>query len=272
MRSAMTVVVLGAVLALAMPARADWDVGDGHKMHYPQLPDPNGYDVRLSYSDTPVGGLGEYGRILADDWKCSGTGPLTDVHFWGSWKGDLVGTITQIDLMVFRDDPNPQGGYSQPLSPNHAYMQVLPNMFTIRDWGVGDQSFYDPWGDNDQDPVPYHKHNDHQNIYQVNIDDVRLAWGPNEPFIQQEGEIYWLALEIHTLERDRRFGWKTSGSPQFLDDAVFSAGQWVPLTDPDVDPGSVGASLDLAFVITPEPATLALLGLGAAGLVARRKK
>ena len=272
MRSAMTVVVLGAVLALAMPARADWDVGDGHKMHYPQLPDPNGYDVRLSYSDTPVGGLGEYGRILADDWKCSGTGPLTDVHFWGSWKGDLVGTITQIDLMVFRDDPNPQGDYSQPLSPNHAYMQVLPNMFTIRDWGVGDQSFYDPWGDNDQDPVPYYTHNDHQNIYQVNIDDVRLAWGPNEPFIQQEGEIYWLALEIHTLERDRRFGWKTSGSPQFLDDAVYSAGIWKPLTDPDVDPGSVGASLDLAFVITPEPATLALLGLGAAGLVARRKK
>lgn len=269
MRIAMTMVVLGAVLVLVAPAWADWNVGDGHKMHYPQLPDPNGYDVRLSYFDPPAGG-GEYGRILADDWKCTGTGPLSDVHFWGSWKGDLVGTITQIDLMVFLDDPNPQGGYSQPDSPNHAYMMVVPGMFTIRDWDVGDQGFYDPWGDDDSDPVPYYLLDDHQNIYQVNIQDVHLEWAQGVPFIQEVGEIYWLALEIHTAEQDRRFGWKTSGSEHFLDDAVYSAGIWVPLTDPD--PASQGLSLDLAFVITPEPATLALMGLGVAGLLARRKK
>jgi hypothetical protein len=31
-----------------------------------------------------------------------------------------------------------------------------------------------------------------------------------------------------------------------------------------------GESIDMAFVITPEPATLCLMGAGLAGLVARR--
>ncbi|KPK49772.1 MAG: hypothetical protein AMK72_03760, partial [Planctomycetes bacterium SM23_25] len=94
MKAATIMAVMSAVVMLGTVARADWNVGDGHKMHYPQLPDPNGWDVRLSYFDPPAGGVGESGRILADDWKCTGTGPLNDVHFWGSWKGDLVGTIT----------------------------------------------------------------------------------------------------------------------------------------------------------------------------------
>ncbi|MCJ7578787.1 MAG: hypothetical protein MUO91_10085, partial [candidate division Zixibacteria bacterium] len=46
-----------------------------HKMHFPQLPDLEGWDVYAVYPKT-----------LADDWKCSATGPVTDIHFWGSWK------------------------------------------------------------------------------------------------------------------------------------------------------------------------------------------
>ena len=38
-----------AVMAMVAPAAvADWDPGDGHKMHYPQLPDPNGWDVNFT--------------------------------------------------------------------------------------------------------------------------------------------------------------------------------------------------------------------------------
>ena len=56
---------------IAVPALADWDIGDGHKMHYPQLPDPNGWDVNLT------------GNKVFDDWRCGGSGPVDDIHFWG---------------------------------------------------------------------------------------------------------------------------------------------------------------------------------------------
>jgi hypothetical protein len=51
-------------------AIADWEPSDGHKMHFPQMPDPVGWDVNF------------HDFYLADDWRCSETGPVTDIHFW----------------------------------------------------------------------------------------------------------------------------------------------------------------------------------------------
>ena len=75
-------IVLLCVAALAGPALADWDPEDGHKMHFPQLPDPNGYDVSA--------------YCLTDDWTCSETGPVTDIHFWGSCQGDANCQIDEL--------------------------------------------------------------------------------------------------------------------------------------------------------------------------------
>jgi len=58
-----------------------------------------------------------------------------------------------------------------------------------------------------------------------------------------------------------------------MDDAVWyglDTERWIELRDP-----ITGESLDMAFVITPEPATLALLalgGLGVLGRVVRRRR
>jgi hypothetical protein len=68
----------------------------------------------------------------------------------------------------------------------------------------------------------------------------------------------------------KEIGWKTSLSPHFMDDAVYGnpivgGPVWVPMVDP-----VTRNSLDLAFVITgvPEPSTILLLVVGAAGIAA----
>ena len=71
-----SVLLFGAPVALG-----DWDPGDGHKMHYAQLPKPGGWDVAFNFSR------------LADDWECSETGPVKDIHFWVSWEQDMVSPI-----------------------------------------------------------------------------------------------------------------------------------------------------------------------------------
>ena len=52
-----------------------------HKMHFPQLPDEDGWDVNAT------------DMCLADDWECSETGYVTDVHFWGSWEQGYMGVF-----------------------------------------------------------------------------------------------------------------------------------------------------------------------------------
>ena len=98
---------------------------------------------------------------------------------------------------------------------------------------------------------------DHQQYWQINIDDLSL--GDADPLIeQQEGEIYWLDLNIQTAGGGL-IGWKTSLA-HFNDAAVVNVGgAWFPMFDP-----INGEQLDMAFVITPEPgsAMLALLGAG----------
>jgi hypothetical protein len=60
-------------------AVGDWYPGDGHKMHYPQLPDPFGWDICV------------YDQWVADDFQCSEDGPIKDIHLWCSWLQDIEG-------------------------------------------------------------------------------------------------------------------------------------------------------------------------------------
>jgi len=236
-------------VALA-PAWADWNIGDPYKMHYPQLPDPNGWDVNSTYY---IG--------VADDWLCTGSGPVTDIHAWFSWRGDQDATPEFVHVQIWSDDRS--GQFSKPGQPlwHKDFSAEDPNL-KVRFWGQGDQGWYDP------STGSFVQH-DHQNIFQLNV-----LIDPTEAFVQEQGNIYWLELSVKFplgTPPNIQVGWKTSISPQFEDDAVWreitmGAPNWREIREP-----ITGKSLDMAFVITPEPNTLVLLlGAGLMVLALRR--
>lgn len=244
------------VLFASSIAFADWYPGGDYKMHFPQLPDPDGWDV---YAQDP--------KVLADDWRCSETGPVSDVHLWGSWKNDDRGIIDSIHVSIHKDIPagvDPDMPWSHPGTLEWERDFTATEFTVIDPWGDGQEGWYNP--NPPEEVIPL----DHTTFHQINI--VNIV----DPFTQQVGEIYWLDISVKTHSDSGttvEWGWKTT-LDNWNDDAVWgdyddAAGGvtfWTELYDP-LDPA---ISLDMAFVITPEPATIALLGLG--GLLLRRKR
>jgi len=209
-----------------------WREGDDYKMHWPQLPKSGGLDVSF--------GSG----VLADDWRCSRTAPVDDLHFLISWNQDATTQIPGFWVTIYSDLPDPDGNgplYSQPGRPLWTRF-FNPGDFVVRDMPRDAQGWFDP-------VTGLWRRDDHTSWQQIDI--CRIA----DPFIQKEGTVYWLAVEFGQVSR---IGWKQSGSAHFNDDAVWSSGpngRWLDLRDPQTR-----ESIDLAFVITssqtaptPEP-------------------
>lgn len=195
-------------------AIADWAPGDGYKMHFPQMPDPTGWDVNF------------HDWFLADDWRCTETGPVNEIHFWISWHHDDFAPLPFINVALYSN--NPQGGYSQPLDP--LWVRTFnPDQFVIKGPMVGDEGWFDP-------ADGFYQH-DHINYYQINIKNITT------PFIQQNNTIYWLVIQMPLLY-PIEIGWKTSLN-HFMDNAVWGTpGAWIPMIDPITQ-----LPIDLAFVI-----------------------
>ena len=239
---ALVAVALAAIVAA--PAFADWNPGDSHKMHFPQLPDPTGWDVNATQP-----------KVLADDWLCTGSGAVADIHWWGSWRQDLVLPIRSFLISIYSDDRT--GPYSKPGELLWS-QEFFGGQWTERLYGQGEQGWYDP---NTGEAV----RPDHNLIFQYNITQI------DEPFIQEEGTIYWLSISADLgTPSASGWGWKTSRD-HFEDAAVwgdYPDPQWNVLLDPSGD--KVLPVLDLAFVITPEPTSLLILAVG--GLLFARRR
>ncbi|MEW5993783.1 MAG: hypothetical protein AB1744_05225 [Candidatus Zixiibacteriota bacterium] len=216
----MLIVIAFVVSGAVTPAEADWWPGDDHKMHFPQTPKPGGWDVEFAMSS------------LGDDWMCSETGPVWDIHFWISWMGDNVQPIEAIKITIWSNNPEGPYGYSEPLEPLWGRTFVAGE-FTIVEWEPDLQGWYDPssgeWG-----------LEDHVRRFQINIEHI------SDPFIQEEGTIYWLVIDFGALPF---VGWKETDQ-HWNDDAVFwrqDMQMWQELRDPIEQ-----TSIDLAFVITDD--------------------
>jgi hypothetical protein len=235
-----------------LPALADWDPGGDYKMHYPQLPDLGGIDFCMGMRVAAAPG-----PSLADDWQCTESGWIGEIHFWTSWWNEKSAyDIISIRVRIYSNYPvghaeNPYP-YSIPGECLSGAAEWVFNVgdFTQRVYAVQEQDFYDPRWD-------YYSIADHDTCWQINITDIvdKLANDgipENNAVYQTEGQVYWLWIRI-IQENDPSYfhvvGWKNSGSTQFMDAAVWwdytqVPSVWVPLEHPVThDP------IDLSFVI-----------------------
>ncbi|MBN1435795.1 MAG: PEP-CTERM sorting domain-containing protein [Sedimentisphaerales bacterium] len=269
--------IISLVMSLTSAATfADWNPGTAAK--WVQLPDltPNGIDVNAT---TPY--------ILADDFLCVSTDLITDIHIWGSWLEDRVPTNAAgledpanvgFRLSIHSDIPaviDPaNGAVLEPSRPGEMLWQqaFLPGTFAVRPYATVDpgEGWYDPA---DQAYIwPADK-----TVWQYNF-----LIDPITAFLQKGTAdapiVYWLDVSANPAEATPgtapyMFGWKTSVD-HWNDDASWwnsSLESWNELRYPSNHPYA-GQSMDLAFVITPEPASIGLLTLGALALIRRRRE
>jgi len=266
-----TFAVVVLAVFLAGPVLADWDPSMDHKMHFPQLPDlDNGVNV-----------LAREPKILADDWQCSESGWVTDIHIWGSWDNDKWPTWgLYADLYIFKDipallDPADNTTVLEHSRPGElVWRQSFPGVLSLNSkfWGDPEpEGFYDP---NTNEIIGEDKFITQYNFY-VPLDNA---------FRQEQGQVYWLGVQKRDFDFDNDlFGWKSSAD-NFLDDAVYLdlAPQGIPIPLHETLLGweemynpHTGESMNLSFVITgviPEPATVTLVMFSTGGLLALRRR
>ena len=182
---------------------------------------------------------------LADDFKCTNSGPITDIHLWGSWLFNNVDFGATYTLAIWSDVPvGPGINFSQP--GNLLWSQVFaPPNYTICPY----TNVFEPWNTPDSGPV-----GSSTNLYYL-----CFFPDPANTFTQGGSQNvptnYWLSVTVQPSAAGGGypFGWKSS-SITYNDSAVFStfvpfpppAGSWNP-----VNPGSPGKTrVDLAFKIT----------------------
>ncbi|GAF68335.1 unnamed protein product, partial [marine sediment metagenome] len=204
-------------------------------VQWPDL-DDDGMDVDASYC-----------QIIGDDFPCSESGPITDIHIWASWRLDEApdGDANLVDfrLSIYSDNPVGPHGWSE---PNQLlwWRDFQSGEFDVSlyEWGLN-EGWYSPCSD------VYDSFSDTQCwLYEFYID-------PCGAFIQQgdtsDPATYWLVVEADPHDENAYFGVKTRDyyDGHYKDDAVWSLPgdkDWQELRYPR-EHQFANESIDLAF-------------------------
>lgn len=288
MKRAIQIVFVAAVVCVSLVSvvSADWNPGDSAL--FVQSPDlsTEGIDINSTYS------LLQTSYANADDFTVSQSTKITDLHIWGSWKDDTLPdynwwafdpdtgeplwppaydpgyvkfSLSIYDNVPAYTDPTYNYPYSTPGDP--VWSMTFDPENPVYDDGWFTTSLY---ADELQEgfmnplaPLEYVFPGDTE-CYQYNFYITEDA-----AFSAQAGQVYWLVLTADPLDdlNDPQFGWKTSDEGH--NDKAVSWDQqlirWQMIQ-------KLGQTYDMAFVVTPEPATLSLLVLGGLALIRRRRK
>jgi len=211
----------------------DWQRGQLHKIHWPQLPDlsPTGADVSLTKA------------TLADDFLCTATGPIRDIHLWASFLDDLLPKegpeALTLELSIYSDIPADDRTWSRP--GGLLWSQTFePGRYTVREIHDGPEDWYDPIAES-------YLPDNHRKAYQYNF------CVEDDPFVQEERTVYWLAVKVPSPSVNYHFGWKTTSRRWCWNDrAVYlpdGQATWLPMDYPRQH-RYAETPLGLAFVIT----------------------
>lgn len=238
MKKLVGMLAVTVLMVFAGAALADWNPEDPSKwVQFPDL-DTTGIDVNAT---------SEY--ILADDFLCTETGLITDIHVWGSWLYDENDPNTTFILSIHGDIPDSlsPNGYSMPGNV-YWYKVFEPGEYVERVYaGNIEEGWMNP-------PEDYTFPGDHI-CFQYNFH-IGTAGAFMQQGTSEEPVVYWLDVQAIPSAAGLYFGWKTS-LDHWNDDAVWGVGA-EPFTGPWNEliypPGHdmQGHSIDLAFVIVTE--------------------
>lgn len=216
----------------------------------PCCPETNG--LKWIQRPDPVSGIDYNATLpftLADDFQCTNSGRITDIHLWGSWLSDQVDLAATYTLAIWSDAPtNVDRPFSHP--GNLLWSQVFgPNTYTICPYTNVAEPFYNPGstlalgGSTNLYYLCFFP--DPANIF-------TQSGSPNQP------TNYWLSVTVQSSSPAAPidFGWKSS-LDHYNDTAVQTTVAFPPPStawNPFYVPNT-GNHVDLAFKITTDTNT-----------------
>ena len=211
-------------------------------------------DVDATFSQMPI----YPPQVLADDFNCITTGPITDIYVWGSWLHDALppGGPQNVIFTLSLHDDLPVG---HPQNPNRYSMpgqlrwmrQFSPAEFEVLPYMEIPEGYYMPC-------MQWYLPQDHFGCWLYHF---KLQPGEfTQTGTTTKPVVYWLDVQAMPIATNPevRFGWKAS-EQHWNDDAVFAVGAepipvpgpWQKLTYPVGHPYA-GKTIDLAFEIVTQ--------------------